>query len=301
MNKAFEAYIQLGRSIIEAKGLRWEIETDQLGKALKGAAWNLTEMTCGVGTPAHYLSHIGYDEPTVKAINQASKINSRPPLTLAPLSRHWSNLIKAIVVEQLFIKKNSTSHVANSIIRPMRVLATVVEVKEPWEVTADDIAKAISVARQIQSCGKLSDLIAGITKTILDQNHLTDAGPLYHAVASVRLNPGSNRKARFLKSANTIRHDLEERKRSERLPEKQAFWELVRIVMTETPMTFMDELRFAAVRLLIATGFRIGEATLLPLDWRRDRTHLTPSGRSVSDYGGIGRSTMIRHFRRVSR
>jgi hypothetical protein len=65
---------------------------------------------------------------------------------------------------------------------------------------------------------------------------------------------------------------------AERLPERRAFWELIRIVMTQTPRTFVDELRFAALKTMIVTGFRIGEAALLPVDWKRERNYYDPKG-----------------------
>ena len=55
--------------------------------------------------------------------------------------------------------------------------------------------------------------------------------------------------------------------------------ELTRIVMTEQPRTFMDDLRFAAMRSLIVTGMRAGEVALLPVDWKRERTYLDSKGR----------------------
>ncbi len=66
--------------------------------------------------------------------------------------------------------------------------------------------------------------------------------------------------------------------------------------MTEKPRTFMDDLRFAAVRTMIVTGFRAGEAALLPVDWKRERTYLDSKGRPAGEAGGISTSLMARHF-----
>jgi hypothetical protein len=89
---------------------------------------------------------------------------------------------------------------------------------------------------------------------------------------------------------------LTERKNAGRLPGSRALWELVRIVMTEKPKTFMDAIRFAQCKLLLLCGFRIGEACMLPADWRRDREYFDPEGRPAGDAGGISRSLAIRHF-----
>jgi len=47
---------------------------------------------------------------------------------------------------------------------------------------------------------------------------------------------------------------------------------------------------------MIVTGFRIGEAALLPVDWKRERNYYDAKGRPASVSGGISTSVMIRHF-----
>jgi hypothetical protein len=66
--------------------------------------------------------------------------------------------------------------------------------------------------------------------------------------------------------------------------------------MTESPRTYVDELRFAGIRLMLLTGFRIGEAASLPFDWKREKTYADHRGRSPKIFGGVDRSLMIRHF-----
>lgn len=295
MNRPLDTFIMTNRSVLAAIGHRWDIEVDPRGKASKDSAWNLTRMVGGVTKPTHYLNHLGADEAAANAlrlIGSDKRSNAPEPL----LSESWQDLIKAAVVDQLFVRRNSTGHVVMSIVRPLRVIATCSRGKEPWQLTVDDILLGFQVAQQIQPSGKLADVVAGLVKILFDQNHLSDAGPLYPALASVRLNPRVSRRAKFLRSKDAIRNNLEDRKRAEKLPSNRAFWELVRIVMTEQPQTFLDELRFAGLRLMLVTGFRIGEVATLPFDWRRERTYHTASGSKPSALGGIDRSLMIRHF-----
>jgi hypothetical protein len=47
---------------------------------------------------------------------------------------------------------------------------------------------------------------------------------------------------------------------------------------------------------MIVTGFRIGEAALLPLDWKRERNYFDAKGKPAGLSGGISTSVMIRHF-----
>ncbi|MFA5976598.1 MAG: hypothetical protein WC859_10610 [Elusimicrobiota bacterium] len=295
MNKLFDTFITTNRAVLAAIGHPWNIDVDHRGKAHKDSAWNLTRMVGGVTKPVHYLNYLGTDEAAVNAL-QIIGSGGGAGATESLLSESWQELIKAAVVDQLFVRKNSTGHVVISIVRPLRVIATCSNGKEPWLLTVDDILLGFRIAQQIQPSGKLADLVAGLVKILFDQNHLTDAGPLYSALASFRLNPSVSRRAKFLQSREAIRNNLEDRKRAEKLPSNRAFWELVRIVMTEQPQTFVDELRFAGLRLMLVTGFRIGEIATLPFDWRRERTYHTASGSKPSTLGGIDRSLMIRHF-----
>ena len=276
-------------------GVPWEIPLDQSGTAIKGYDWDLTALAGGVA-PKHRLRHFSSERSALDALNAAHFSNGLPVLPARTFSPAWQNLIKAAVMEQLFVRRNSFGHIANNVARPLRVIATCAGDTEPWGVTVDDMALAVRTGNSIQASGKLGDLIAGLTKVLFDTNHLADVGPLYPALAAARLQPRSTRRSKFLKSQAEIRHNLEDRKRAERLPERRAFWELVRIVMTEQPQTFVDELRFAAIRIMILTGFRIGEATLLPAEWRTDRHYYDSKQRPAGELGGYSQSLMIRHF-----
>ncbi|ASY73897.1 hypothetical protein SF83666_a43090 (plasmid) [Sinorhizobium fredii CCBAU 83666] len=74
------------------------------------------------------------------------------------------------------------------------------------------------------------------------------------------------------------------------MPEERAFWELARIVFTETPHPFSDAIRFAVFKVQIIMGFRIGEAVREPLDRKRWREYLDADGRPAADRGGFSRS-----------
>lgn len=295
MNPQFSAFIQLGKELAATHGVAWEIPLDQNGTAIKGHEWDLTALAGGV-SPKHRLRHFSSDDSAIDVLNAVRLANRLPALSHNTLSPAWQDLIKASVMEQLFVRRNSFSHVASNVARPLRVIATCAGDKEPWNVTVDEIALSIRTSNSIQASGKLGDVIAGLTKVLFDTNHLTDAGPLYPALAHTRLAPKLNRRSKFLKSHSEIRHSLNDRKSAERLPERRAFWELVRIVMTEQPRTFMDELRFAAIRIMILTGFRIGEATLLPAEWRTDRHYYDSKQRPAGELGGYSQSLLIRHF-----
>ncbi|VVD28601.1 hypothetical protein [Paraburkholderia dioscoreae] len=295
MNPHYSAFIELGKTLVREKGLSWNMLLDEQGVARDSVGWNLTAMAGDVPPPLHYLRDLGCDAKALAIVNAERVERDLTPLGKRPLSAAWQDLIKAAVVEQLLFKRHTAGYVSQSIARPLRVIATCVD-KEPWQLIADDLRLAVHVGKAIQATGKLGDLVAGIVKVVFDARHICDAGQMYSSLAIPRMKMKSAIKAKHTWSQDELLTDLEARKREERLPERRAFWELTRIVMTEKPRTFMDDLRFAAVRAMIVTGFRIGEAALLPVDWRRERSYLDAKGRPAGESGGISTSLMVRHF-----
>ncbi|MGF6545812.1 hypothetical protein [Paraburkholderia youngii] len=295
MNPHYSAFIELGKTLAREKGLRWEMPLDEAGAARDGVGWNLTAIAGDVPPPNHYLRDLGGDTKALAIVNAERAERGLAPLPRRPLSDAWQDMIKAAVAEQLLFRRNTTGHVYKHILRPLRIIATCIG-SEPWELTVDDLHVAVRIGTAVQASGKLGDAVSGIVKLVFDAQHVCDAGPLYPALAVPRMKVKSAIKAKHTWSPDELRDDLDARRRSERLPERRAFWELTRIVMTEKPRTFMDELRFAALRTMIITGMRSGEAALLPVDWKRERTYLDRTGRPAGESGGISTSLMIRHF-----
>lgn len=294
MNTHFKAFVELGKSLALSKELVWDFAIDRNGYAIGDEGWNLTACVGAIPPPAYYLRDLGTDSKTLTIINAERAASALTPLHQRALSSGWQDLIKAAVLEQLLVKRNSTGHVYQSIARPLRVMATCAD-KEPWELTLDDLRHAIRIAKKSQASGKLGDLLTGLVKILLDTNHLCDVGQMYGLLGVQRAQVTSVR-SRQTMSEDELRSKLEERKRGARLPTRRAFWELVRIVMTEHPKSFMDELRFAATKTMIITGLRAGEATLLPFDWKRERTYVDAKGQAAGNAGGFSSALMLRHF-----
>jgi len=294
MNRHYVAFIEFGRRLAESRGLPWEIALDEKGLARDGVGWNLTATVGDVSPSTSYQRDFGTDAKTLAIFNrergEAGLEHRRP----GAISSHWQDLVKAAVAEQLLSKRNTTAYVTQWIARPLRVIATCVD-KEPWELNVDDLRTAARIGTAVQATGKLGDCVIALVKILFDAKHLCDASPLYPSLDLPRFK-GRDYRAKHRKSPQELRDDLEARKRGERLPERRAFWELTRIVMTEKPKTLIDDLRFAAVRTLIMTGMRAGEVVLLPTDWKRERTYLDSKGRPAGESGGISMSLMIRHF-----
>ena len=293
MHEAFASFVESGKALAESRGMVWEFSLNEAGASAIG--WNLTEIT-GSRPPTQYLRDLGQDAKTLALINTSRKEQDRPPLVKSALSASWQDVIKAATCDQLLSKRNTPAHAVQNIIRPLKVLATCAGSLEPWQLTADTVRHAISTAKNVQASGKLADLVAGITKTVVDTNHLAENCPLYPALSSFRLLCNSNRKSRETKSKDELLHSLEQRKRAERLPERRAFWELIRIIFTENPRTFVDAIRFSSAKTMVLCGLRAGEATELPADWARFREYYDPKGRPAGESGGYSKALMLRHF-----
>lgn len=294
MNEHYTSLIQHGVELAKLRNVNWNCVLNPEGIASKDTAWDLTKMTRGSPPPSHLLRDFGFDKLIVDTINLEKAEAGEKFIIKRPVSSAWQDLIKALVLDQLFVQKNTTNHTLHNISRPLRVIATVAYPKEPWELNADDISKAHTLAVKAQKSGQLANLVIGVTKTILDVNHIPDIGPLYPHIA--RPTQQRKQKAQYLKSMDELRSTLQERKSAEKLPEKRAFWELTRIVFTEKPKSFADFLRFAQVKILMLCGLRIGEIALLPFDCLQIKEHLDNSGRLAGQSGGVSRSVILKYF-----
>lgn len=295
MNEHYNAFIDLGRRIADERGVNWNVRLQADGTAVPEDAWNITKFVGDSPPPVHWVRDFGLETKALQVLNERRRQQKRHALSKMPLSPGWLDLLKAVIVEQLFFRKNSTGHVICNVARPLRVLATAAEGREPWELRVDDIAQAFEVAKEIQASGKLADLIVGLVKTLIDANHIADIGPLSPAL-SFKRHGVREKRARYTKSMEELRSNLEERKHAEKLPERRAFWELVRIVFTEQPRSVVDLLRFAQAKVMLLCGLRVGEVSLLPADWKRVREYYDPSGRAAGELGGHSTAMMLRHF-----
>lgn len=294
MNSSLEAFIRDARAVADQRGIVWNIALEPDGVALKGEGWNLTRIANASPPPTDWLNDFGTDARTVEILNTSPPPGPIREYSKKPLPAYWQDLIKAVAIDQLLVRRNTCAHVAHNVARPLRVLATCAGNKAPWEIAVEDVNCAVETARKVQASGKLADLIFGVVRSILDPNHLTDNGPLFPGLE--RDKKVHVRTAKFTKSLGELRSDLEERKHAEKLPERRAFWELIRIVFTETPRSFLDLLRFAQAKTLIVTGLRDGECTSLPADWKRYREYFDSNEKPAGPAGGVSRSLMLRHF-----
>jgi hypothetical protein len=294
MHSNLERFIADAKRTATANGVLWSIPLNRDGVADRRAGWNLTLIAKASPPPTIWLNDLGTDKATLKVLNSGATPGPVREYSKRVLSPAWQDLIKSSVIDQLLVRRNTPGTASESVARPLRVLATCSGQNDPAEITADDVLLAMNVARKVQLSGKLSDLICGAVRHILDPNHLTVNGPLFPLLT--RDAHVDKRAAAFTRSAAELRDELEARKRADRLPERRAFWELARIVFTERPTSFLDAIRFAMVQILILAGLREGEVALIPADWKQVTEYIDALGIPAGASGGISREVRLRYF-----
>jgi hypothetical protein len=292
---AFANYIEQGRVLAANAGLVWEITLDAHGVAEKNCVWDLRRLVNdGKPTPEKLRTFSMVPKALATMIAQGllpATANTEP----RAISIHWQDFIKAYAVNHLLVAGLSMQHL-RSTCAMLRLLATATANKEPWRLDADDIRRCIAVARGIQPSGQNAVLIASFVKTVIDAFHLAETCPLSPMLASPVTGQAHYRAARYTQKEQGLRKGLLERKAEEKLPELNAFWELMRIVFTEKPRTFTDAIRFAQAKAIAITGLRIGEISFLPMDWKRTIDYRDRDGTPAGKRGGFSRALLLRHF-----
>ena len=105
----------------------------------------------------------------------------------------------------------------------------------------------------------LSNWILSISKNLIDKYFISIHSPI--TVLSKSL---LNRQKKF--DSKEILHNLKSRTSALKLPHREAYWELIRIIFTLEPKSYIDQIKFAQIQLLVMTGLRIGEIVKLPKD-----------------------------------
>ena len=294
--RAFAEYIKQGRVLAHQADLHWDIKLDATGVALKGHAWDLRRLLKD-GHPAPKKLKVFSSSSVAIEVMIAKgylpmETNRRP----CAVSVHWQDFIKAYALNHLLVIGRSVGHLTSTCAM-LRTIATVLDNKLPWLLNADDIRRCMRVAAVCQPSGIAVQRITSFINTVVDAYHLAEACPLYPLIASERGAPGRGAgRSQFTLSGDTLRERLSSRKTEHRLPERRAFWELMRIVFTEKPRTFADAIRFAQVKCLAITGLRIGEVSFFPRDWKRTVEYRDHRGRAAGAQGGFSTALRLRYF-----
>lgn len=289
-NRNFDTFISDMKRLAQEAGLSWSMELDDKGVALKGHGWDLRPFVSNGQTAAGTIRQFALDSDALTAVHERDP--TMPRRRNGPLSKEWQDFLKATVVYYLLDKKASLSFIAG-IAKVLRILAASVE-RDPWQLTLEDVTFASAVCDELQPAGDNKGRLHTILNVVVDGFFLADASPLMGLVKRESANRG-RRSAIHLAQSKSL-DSLTARKNEEKLPERRAFWELLRIVYTETPRTLNDALRFILVKVFLMCGLRPGEATQIPFDWKRVTTYLDAKGRLAGESGGLSEAMSLRHF-----
>lgn len=296
MPSSFASYIEQGQILARNADLNWQIDLDENGVAIGSTSWDLRKLLKD-GNPAQAKLRTFSNVPkALVALITQGFLTPDTDIGLKPISLDWQDFIKAYALNHLLVAGLSVAHL-NSTSAMLRLIATVTNNKAPWQLDAEDIRRCMLIAKEIQPSGQNVVLIASFVKHTLDAHHLLNVCPVYPLIADCKTSGNvSYRKAKFIKRSEQLGDCLSDRKAEQKLPEMRAFWELMRIVFTEKPQSFLDAIRFAQGKILALTGLRIGEISFLPVDWKRYIDYRDRDGVPAGDRGGFSRALLLRHF-----
>lgn len=294
MNRHFNEYVSNSKRIANSFNLLWDCGADDSSEW----SWDLSKIIELTHKSNYYLRDMSPDKKTVGFINSDLKSNLDELIDIESLDKDWQDFIKSATLHKLIQDKCNVEHVISGIIRPLRVLATccIKDNIKPYNITSHYVDLAVSISNQTQKSGQLSDCIIGITKSIIDLNHISTACPIAPFIKSKRNYTANSRRSKLVKTKDELIDDLSRRKSEEKLPERKAFWELMNIIFTKKPDSYVDAIRFAALKIMLLTGLRVGEIVLIPVDWKRTKTFIDSEGRSPKEYGGNSEAWYLRHF-----
>ena len=303
MNHFYRRFIENGKALAKSQGLRWDLPCDVNGNVPKTDRWDLAGLSGLVSPPYFWHSSLSFDANALEGLNAMREKENTPRIVAQPLPEHWRDFYQATLLNELLVKRNKPNHALINVGRSLRVIATCAGPEAPWELTPTTIQRAYNVALGIGSSGKLAANISMVVRTLIDGLHIADRSPLAKFCIAHANQQTADEKVSSLKQGNNtyrntgkVSSELSDRKSAAKLPDEKAFWELIRIVFTEQPKTFVDAIRFSQIKLAIASGFRIGENISLPVEWAHWHEHLAEDGGSAGSKGGISRSLSIRHF-----
>jgi integrase len=254
-NENFSTFIRHARNIATNTGLRWNIELDAKGVACAGHEWDLRKIADDGRPKTYVLRTFSKCDDALRKMVEKNLIQPEFAIVRS-VSEGWQDLIKAHSLDHVLVRQKSLSYIGSSS-NAWRFLATVSN-KEPWEITSDDVILACEISDECQKTKNgRTVILMGLMRSFADPMHLFDACPIASIVN--RRTKGRVARAKFTQIESKLPKTLSDRKSEEKLPERRAFWELIRIVFTEKPLTLNDAIRFSMVKLLLITGLRVGE------------------------------------------
>lgn len=304
MTPEYEAFIAAGRRLALDAGLDWNFPYDSDGAVPARHAWNLSELRKSIERPITRLGLVSVYRPAVEVLRSLDGeryANLQPTAMTAP----WVDLYRSIVLHDQLIKRNKPANAVTNVGQAFRILAAAAFDMHPAELNAADVRLAFNAALQTGASGKRGGTLRGIISQWVDTYRLSVNVPLtphcepfaddLSQSQFTKLREQHQRQAEAGRR-ETLRSELSQRQRAERLPDERSFWELARIIFAEKPRSFSDAVRFNQYKLLLLTGMRVTELATLPADTLVRVQHLDFAGRDPRAGGGVAETIRLRHF-----
>jgi hypothetical protein len=267
MNEFYRLFVGAAKLKAAEYGFEWDPpfdpKTGAIKKTPKDYRWNLSAARNERTGATKWLSSFS----TFVKIQSAAERECRHVLTL-----EWRELLKAVIVDQALIKSNKAQHALDTIGKSIRVIGTVAGEIPPWALTGEIIRDAYN--RMIVNSPKGGSNVELTVRTVLDVPRICDASPLARFCIPENTAQAQNAATQVEKLGRRERgyhaafqpSKLTDRRNADKLPEVRAFWELVRILFTETPKSFADAVKFEHAKIALFSGMRSVEHSSLPLD-----------------------------------
>jgi integrase len=272
---SYAEFVNRAKHLISSMGLKWKIPLDSDGRPVEGFDWDLRTLTNSHARNASrtngFAVHAAMRDAAVAAGFSTASVPQGKVLSV-----EVQDFIKAVIVERC-----RTGHLPRStrdFALFIRKLFSTTN-RAPWELSTEELDRFTDLRPTYRKAvGHAYSLAALMNKNLLSIN-----GPL---------EPQRGSDPRFQFSTT-----LDERKNGEKLPQKEALYELARIVFQETPRSHFDCIRFCVVRLLILTGLRLNEVLMLVNNCLRWESHIdVVTGKPAGEVGGISRSLQLCYF-----
>lgn len=280
----FQKFVSQRRRIAEKNGLKWDMRINFDGTVHQEDVWDLCAATRQPKQHKCRIDDLGAERKAAEILS--AKGEAIPQA----LSTTWVDLLKATVIDWVFVENRQLKTVKDRRLRAARAIATCAGRAKPWELTPTLARKALETAKEISPA--LRETVETTLAWLFDGNHLSANGPLLTIALA-----GEPRYIWHAKApGGEILANLNDRKSPEKLPDRESYDAQWRILTEEVPNKLSDAILFDLTKIHHMTGLRITDCCMIPYDWRREIDYSQGGTRRLEDHGGFSKAIGIRHF-----
>jgi len=207
----FQKFVSQRKRIAETNGLKWDMRINFDGTVHQEDVWDLCAATRQPKQHKCRIDDLGAERRTVQVLTEKGEVV--PQL----LSDSWVALLKATVIDWVFIENRQLKTVKDRRLRAARAIATCAGTTKPWDLTPTLARKALETAQEIAPV--LRETVETTLARLFDGNQLSTNGPLLTIALAGE--------PRYLWGAKApgveILANLNDRKSPEKLPDQESY------------------------------------------------------------------------------